>query len=60
MKQETANINAVLENDRLLDWDHTLLISATQTLLECQIDALRARKKIKLANKLDAERKDFK
>ena len=59
IKQITANINAVLKNDQLLDWDHVLLVNAMQTLLEHQIDALRARKKIELANKLDEERWDL-
>ena len=50
---------AALKNDRLLDWDHILVINSMQSILEHQIDALRTRKKIKLANKLDENRKDL-
>ena len=59
IKPVTATMTAVLKNDRLLDWDHMLVLNAIQSMLEHQIDALRARKKHKLADKLDDDRKEL-
>ena len=59
IKPVTATMTAVLKNDRLLEWDHILALNAIQAILEHQIDALRTRKKIKLANKLDEDRKNL-
>ena len=59
IKPVTAIIIAALKNDRLLEWDQTLVINAVQSVLGHQIEALRAREKTKLANKLDENRKDL-
>ena len=59
IKAVTTTIPAALKKDRLLDWGHMLVLNAIQTKLEHQIDAIRARKKTKLANKLDEDEKDL-
>ena len=59
IKPVTATIPAVLKNDRLLEWDHTLLLAAIKTIFQHQVNALRARKKDKLADKLDDDKKEL-
>ena len=58
-KPATATIPAILKNDKLLDWDHILILASIKKMLQHQVDALKARKKDKLAQKLDNDKKDL-
>ena len=51
-KPVTTTITAVLKNDHMLDWDHSLILSSVKALIEHQITSLKAEKKEKLASKL--------
>ena len=55
IKPVTATMPNVLKNDRLLDWDHPLILAAIKAILEHHINSLRSRKKEKLADKLQRD-----
>ena len=57
IKPVTATINNILKNNRLLDWDHPLLLAAIKAIFEHQINLLKSRRKEKLAQKLESDAK---
>ena len=59
VKPVTATITMILKNEKLLDWDHPLLLAAIKAILDHQINTLLSRKKYKLANKLTEDKKSL-
>ena len=59
IKPVTATVTAVLKNEKLLDWDHPLLLAAIKAVSDHQIDSLKSRKKYKLSKKLEDDKKSL-
>lgn len=55
IKPRSTNIQQILKNDKLIEWDHPLLNAVIRVMFQHQIDQLKTRRKTAVASKLESD-----
>ena len=59
IKPNSTTLNMVLKNDKLLEWDHPLILVSVKAVLIHQINLLKTKRKNKLADKILSDGKNL-